>query len=144
MNNYLKHWIWNKEDTMNLLNLNTKDRESKLYELENTRIYKLRSGKGENTCRNAFILYTGDLTYTLYWDWVPFLLLENERITVLNEQWWGQFNKTEKNYINRFFIQTHGVPCDGKALNLIRNGSIKNVQKLIEIYESEGGTYEEL
>lgn len=129
---------------MNLLNLNTKDRESKLYELENTRIYKLRSGKGENTCRNAFILYTGDLTYTLYWDGIPYLLLEDEKITVLNEQWWGLFNKTEKNYINRFFIQFCGVPCDENALNHVRYGRVTSVKKLMEMYEFNGGTYEEL
>lgn len=128
---------------MNLLSLNTKDRERKLYELENTRIEKLKSGKGENTFKNAFILYTGDSTYTFYIGGIPYLLVENEKITVLNEQWWGLFNKTEKKYINRFFIQVCCVPCNENTLEHVRYGRVKNVQKLAEIYEFEGGTYEE-
>lgn len=129
---------------MNLLDLNTKDRERKLYELEYTRIERLKNEKGENIRRNVFVLKTGDVAYTLYLEEIPYLLLEGEEITVLNKQWWGYFNRTTKNYINRFFIQCGFVPCNEETLERVRSGEITSTLELEEIFEINGGNYEDL
>lgn len=129
---------------MNLLNLNTKDREYKLHLLEYTRIERLKNEKGENIRRNVFVLNAGDSVYTLYLEEIPYLLLEGEDITVLNKQWWGYFNSTTKKYINRFFIQFGFVPCDEETLERVKSGEITSTLELGEIFESNGGNYEDL